>query len=162
VRHLSRTVRSGTPSIAATSRADSRRLDPPRVPLCGGCVLRRQAVTSFARLLLAGVCVGHHLLFPSRMSLLFRFSFLVRGSRQLPGGGGYGVWLSTSTSTARVWPYARGRMRACGRDNRSLSVTPRGAAARAWPARWPARGGPGRRAAVPRPGRPPVATCDLE
>jgi hypothetical protein len=34
-RHLSRTVRSGTASIAATSRADSIRLEPPRVPVRG-------------------------------------------------------------------------------------------------------------------------------
>lgn len=34
-RHLSRTVRSGMARISATSRADSIRLEPPRVPFCG-------------------------------------------------------------------------------------------------------------------------------
>lgn len=34
-RHFSRTVRSGTASIAATSRADSMRSEPPRVPVRG-------------------------------------------------------------------------------------------------------------------------------
>src|SRR5271165_7617902 len=55
-RHLSRTVRSGTASIAATSRADSMRLEPPRVPARGlECCLR--AVTSLFPLLLDGVFV---------------------------------------------------------------------------------------------------------
>src|SRR5271165_1685231 len=52
-RHLSRTVRSGTASIAATSRADSMRLEPPRVPARG----LAWAVASLFPSLLDGVFV---------------------------------------------------------------------------------------------------------
>jgi hypothetical protein len=52
-RHLSRTVRSGTASMSATSRADIMRLEPPGVPLRGfACSL--SAVTSLSSLLQEG------------------------------------------------------------------------------------------------------------
>src|SRR6266704_2865214 len=55
--HLSRTVRSGTASIAATSRADSMRLEPPRVPV-RGFARRLWAFASLSSLLPDGVSVG--------------------------------------------------------------------------------------------------------
>jgi len=62
---LSRTVRSGIPSIAATSRAESRRLEPPRVPFRVLSCSLPWALTSPDLVFLAGTIFrGHHL--PSR------------------------------------------------------------------------------------------------